>query len=98
MRTHILIILTILALTGCATQTYNINGDTTALPTQEKSQAFFLQGIGQQKHTDAASICGGAENIIKVESEETFINILLRLVTFGIYTPRTARVYCKASV
>jgi len=97
MRLHIFIILTVIALTGCATQTYNINGDTTALPTQEKSQAFFLQGIGQQKNMNAADICGGAENIIKVESEETFINILLRVVTFGIYTPRTARVYCKAA-
>ncbi len=80
---------------GCAAQTFNINGNTGEVPTDQKSQHFFISGIGQEKITDAAELCGGAENIIKVETQHTFINGLLGLITFGIYTPRDSKVYCK---
>ena len=95
MHQRLLIILAVLALTGCATQTYQINGDTTVQPTLDKSQTFFLHGIGQQQSMNAADICGGADKVIKVESQESFVNILLRMITFGIYTPRQSKVYCK---
>ncbi len=63
--------------------------------TLEQSQSFFVYGIGQQKVIDAAEVCGGMENVAKVEVQQTFVNGLLSTVTFGIYTPREARVYCK---
>jgi hypothetical protein len=43
---------------------------------------------------DAAKVCGGADKVSRVEVQETFPNVLLSIVTFGIYTPREARVYC----
>lgn len=61
----------------------------------EKSQAFFVSGIGQKQTVNAARICGGLDKVIKVEVEQTFLDILLGQVTFGIYTPRSARVYCS---
>jgi hypothetical protein len=45
--------------------------------------------------TDAAALCEGADNIIKVAAQHTFVNGLLGLMTFGIYTPRDAKVFCK---
>ncbi len=95
MNKKILLVLAIMILNGCAAQTFNINGSDGEVPTDQKSQHFFIQGIAQEKITDAAAICGGANNIIKVESQLTFINGFLDFITLGIYTPRDAKVYCK---
>ena len=48
--------------------------------------------IGQKKTVDAAKICGGAENVVKTETQQTFVNGLLGFITLGIYTPLEARV------
>ena len=40
----------------------------------------------------AAKICGGAENVVKTETQQTFVNGLLGFITLGIYTPLEARV------
>ena len=54
----------------------------------------FLE-IRQKKTVDAAKICGGAENVVKTETQQTFVNGLLGFITLGIYTPLEARVYCS---
>ena len=41
---------------------------------------FFVSGIGQKKTVDAAKICGGAENVVKTETQQTFVNGLLVLL------------------
>ena len=51
---------------------------------------FFVSGIGQKKTVDAAKICGGAENVVKTETQQTFVNGLLGFITLGIYTPLEA--------
>ena len=54
----------------------------------------FLE-LGRRKSVDAASTCGGAENVVKTETQQTFVNGLLGFITLGIYTPLEARVYCS---
>jgi hypothetical protein len=81
-------------LSGCAMQTAYVNGTGGRL-SYEDSQAFFIAGIGQEKTVDAVQVCGGEQNITKVESHLDGVNVLWGLVTLGIYTPRTARVYCR---
>ena len=54
--------------------------------------SFSVSGIGQKKTVDAAKICGGAENVVKTETQQTFVNGLLGFITLGIYTPLEARV------
>ena len=49
------------------------------------------------KTVDAAKICGGAENVVKTETQQTFVNGLLGFITLGIYTPLEARV-CYAII
>ena len=52
----------------------------------------FLE-VGRRKLSgDAAKICGGAENVVKTETQQTFVNGLLGFITLGIYTPLEARV------
>ena len=84
---------TTLLLSACSTQTAYVKSPAGKL-TYEDSQTFFLFGIGQEKTVNAVEVCGEAK-IAKVESELTAPNVLLGLVTLGIYTPRTARVYCQ---
>ena len=97
MKIKILSIAVLISLAGCAAQTFTVSGDTPNKPTEQESQTFFISGLGQEQITDAAAVCGGSENIIKVETQYTFINGLLGLVTFGIYTPRDAKVFCKVN-
>ncbi len=83
-------------LSSCATQRFNVNAPVgpAGEPTLDTSQAFFIEGLGQNTMVDAAEVCGSAENIASVEVEETFLDGLLGFLSAGIYTPRTARVYC----
>ena len=41
------------------------------------------------------NFCGGAENVVKTETQQTFVNGLNGFITLGIYTPLEARVYCS---
>ena len=63
--------------------------------TRNHHPSFLRAGIGQKKTVDAAKICGGAENVVKTETQQTFVNGLLGFITLGIYTPLEARVYCS---
>jgi len=87
----------IIMATGCATQTYQLSDTKAEQPTREERQTFFIDGIGQSQMLNAANVCGGAENIVKIESEQTAADVGLAIITLGIYTPRTAKVYCKDS-
>ena len=84
-----------LILSSCATQRFTINGGGGALPDKEISQTFFVSGLGQEKTLNAAKLCGGANKVAKVEAHLRFLDGLLGAMTYGIYTPRTAKVYCK---
>ena len=56
-------------------------------PKETITHHFFVSGIGQKKTVDAAKICGGAENVVKTETQQTFVNGLPYFITLGIYTP-----------
>ncbi|MEZ8824023.1 Bor family protein [Vibrio amylolyticus] len=84
-----------LAVTGCAQQTFVMTPQESE-PAVTESHHFFIDGLAQKKEVDAAEVCHGADQVAKVEVQKTFVNGLLEFVTFGIYSPREARVYCKA--
>ena len=77
-----------------AQQTFTVQ-TTGSSSTSETITHHFVSGIGQKKTVDAAKICGGAENVVKTETQQTFVNGLLGFITLGIYTPLEARVYCS---
>lgn len=85
----------VLVMTGCATQTAHLKPNATNASAKVETHQFFLSGIGQEKTVNAAAVCGGAARVAKVESKQDTKDALLSLVTLGIYTPRTATVYCQ---
>lgn len=83
---------------GCATQSFEIaGGNNSGDPDQEIMQPFLISGIGQTQEVNAAEICGGVENVAKVESYHSFLDGLLGTLTYGIFTPRQAKIYCTKS-
>lgn len=79
---------------ACSTQTFNMGRPSTLHPKLSDNQTFFVGGIAQDKTINAAEVCGGASRVGTVEVQQSFLNVFLSIVTFGIYTPREARVYC----
>ena len=78
-----------LLITGCAQQTFTCS-TTSAAVAPKKPSPIIVSGIGQKKTVDAAKICGVAENVVKTETQQTFVNGLLGFITLGIYTPLEA--------
>ena len=90
------IILAALFVAGCAQTKFHMQErDDAQVAKYDEAQHYFISGLGQQKNIDPAAICGGAENVSRVETQTTFVNGLVSMVTFGIYTPQQTRVYCK---
>lgn len=94
MKKLIMVAMVAAAVSGCAQQSFSVNKGITTTPQQVTTHHFFVSGIGQSKQIDAAQVCGGADKVVRTEVQQTFVNGLLGFVTFGIYTPREARVYC----
>ena len=97
MNKIILPLVSMCLIAACSTQTYQINnpaGDKVEL-SEDKMQNFFVGGLGQEKEIDAASICGGADKVVAVESKLETLDVLLGMLSYGIYSPRHAKVYCK---
>jgi hypothetical protein len=84
-----------LVLSGCANQRFTMAGGAVGAAKTDDAQTFFVSGLGQSTTVDAAAVCGGADKVVAVETQLTFLDGLLGGLTGGIYTPRHARVYCK---
>lgn len=95
MKKLMIAIIAATALSGCAQQTFKINNGIAEKPSQETRQNFFINGIGQSQTIDAASVCGGADKVVRTEVQESGMDVFLHIITIGIYTPREARVYCS---
>ena len=71
-----------LLITGCAQQTFTVQNKPAAMPAQETITMFLCSwGNWAEKTVDAAKICGGAENVVKTETQQTFVNGLLGFFT-----------------
>ncbi|MCX8500726.1 MAG: lipoprotein bor [Alphaproteobacteria bacterium] len=86
-------IVSLFLVTACSTQRFAVNGMSESGST-EVSQ-FFVLGVAQVDTVDAAAICQGSNNIIAVQTKDSFFNVLLRTLTFGIYAPRDYKVSCR---
>ena len=82
-----------LLITGCAQQTFTVQNKPAAVAPKENHHPSFLRfwNWAEEKTVDAAKICGGAEMLLKPETQQTFVNGLPVLLP-GIYTPLEARV------
>ena len=62
-----------LLITGCAQQTFTVQNKPAAVaPKETITHHFLFLELGRRKHR-AAKICGGAENVVKTETQQTFV-------------------------
>ena len=64
----------------CSTDVAVQNKPAAVAPKETITHHFFVSGIGQT--VDAAKICGGAENVVKTETQQTFVNGFNRFYYF----------------
>lgn len=87
------LILSTLLLTSCARIPVNLGGrmDRRAI---EETHSFYLWGLAGEKTLVMKDYCKNG-SVAKVEDLFTGTDVLLTLVTFGIYAPRTSKIYCR---
>ena len=86
-----------LLITGCAQQTFTVQNKPAAVaPKETITHHFFVSGIERRKLSGShnQNLWRREENVVKTETQQTFVNGLLGFITLGIYTPLEARVYC----
>ncbi len=95
MKSFLKVLLFSVLLSSCSSQIVKIGRDANPPnPTYDKNQAFFIYGIAQTQEIDGRTICK-EKGINRIRTQQTFVNVVLQVVTFGIYTPRTVEVYCN---
>jgi len=90
------VVIAVLVSSGCATVTITSNSaeKLSTAPTYEQRKPFFMYGLIRNHSIDVKAICG-ERLVVQMQTQDTFVDRLLALVTFGVYTPRTARVWCS---
>lgn len=84
-------------LISCQTVTISPKGKTfrySNTPDYEKPQNFFLLGLIGEAYIDTNKICGD-KPVTQMQTKQSFEDGLLAIVTLGIFTRRTASVWCK---
>ena len=86
----------VLALGGCSTVTVTTADEQklTTKPTYQERKNFFFWGLVNDHSVDAVAACEG-EQPRQMQSQQTFTDGLLGVVTLGIYAPRSARIWCE---
>ena len=71
-----------LLITGCAQQTFTVQNKPAAVAPKKPSPIIssFLE-LGRRK-LSIRKICGGTENVVKTETQQTFVNGLLKFYYF----------------
>lgn len=96
MKKNLYFSLLLLLTAGCSTVTMNPKGQTHYIsePTFEKSLPFFIGGIVGKGVVDAKEVCG-TRQIRQIQTQETFLDSFLGIITFSIYTPETVKIWCE---
>ena len=81
------------ALTACQDTRFVFSNQVPAEPSYSRTQHYTFWG--KKSTIEVAKVCGSMDNVAMVEQVENSGQSWLRWLTVGIYTPMTARVYCK---
>ena len=80
-----------LLITGCAQQTFTVQNKPAAVaPKETITHHFFVSGIGQKENCRCSQNLWRRRNVVKTETQQTFVNGLLGFITLSIYTPLEA--------
>ena len=65
-----------------------------SIPNYSQRQHFFLWGFIGETTINVKEICP-SNKVIQMQTQDTFGDTLFRVVTLGIYSPKTAKVWCE---
>lgn len=78
-------------MTSCYTYTHTVGeGPQSGVTVKEKNH-YFIYGLAPGKQSNPKQMADGSDNY-QVTIEHTFVDGLLNVLTFGIYTPTTTTV------
>lgn len=81
----------IVCLTSCYTYTFDVgNGATTGVETTQKNH-YLIGGLVPLSEVDHEKLSKGSSDYT-VKIEHSFVDGLLNVITFGIYTPTTTTI------
>ncbi len=94
-RNKFIIALLAVGLSACSTITISPEGGgkLTVKPTYEESKPFYFWGLSGEHRVDVLKVCDDKEPL-QMQSQLTFVDGILGLITLGIYAPHTAKVWC----
>ncbi len=93
---RILLVLAMFFATGCFHINYVTDKPRAPSPEYKKWHNDFVYGLAEGSDpVDVKQIC--PEGVARIESEETFVNGLVNVLTIGIYNPQEVTVTCVAS-
>ena len=69
----------------------------TTEPTFEETKNYYLWGLVGENRFDVKEICEDKE-VLQIQSQGTFTNVLLSVLTLGIYVPHTGKIWCGEDV
>lgn len=92
---RVIIALTLILTSGCSTVTISPKGVTkySTEPTYEDSKKFYLLGLVGENDVDVKDICGNRP-VRQIQTQDTFLDSFLTIITLTIYSPRTVKVWC----
>ena len=96
-KTFSLIVLVSL-ISSCATQTNLLNDSYGSTLGESGSHGFWIAGIAQTETVNLDTACGEGYIASKTETVFSAKNILITMLTLGIYTQRDYKVYCSKEV
>ena len=80
-----------LLITGCAQQTFTVQTKLAAVAPKKPSPIiFWFLELGRRKIVDAAKICGGAENVVKIETQQNIRKWIARVFYYFRHLPAEA--------
>ena len=80
----------------CSTDVYCSKQTGSEVAPKENHLSFLrFWNWAEESTADAAKICGGAENVVKTETQQTFVNGLLSFITEHLYSAGSACVYSQ---
>jgi hypothetical protein len=86
----------ILSLAACSSVTVRPEGGVKdhSEPSYLDSKSFFLLGLIGEHDVDVNEVCEGAA-VTQMQTVVTGTDWIFGVFTFGIYTPRTVKVWCE---
>ena len=100
MYLNITFLLILTFLTACQTVTIRPGGGSSEPKSKanyEQVHDFFLWGLIGEKYINVSSICPKRQ-IKQIQTQSSFWNRVVYTVTLGIYSPRTAKVWCGGKI